>query len=287
MLKTIYDTKDEIPVGYEDLYTEKNGKWELTGVIGVKTQADIDRVQGALVKERTEHRATKAAFAPFEGLDAETIATQAHDLEEANAQLAALKSDGSIDETKLEPIIAARVAQKVAPIEREKNALGRKLSDSEKLVAAAQTEVAGLKTTIVMGNVERAIRDAAIGAKVLPSAIDDAVMRGLRIFEISEDDHRIITKDGVGVTAGLTPKDWFHDMEERAPHWWPASVGSGSGPLGRNGPNSGYAGANNPWSKEGWNVTKQGHLVKTLGEVKANEIAGQVGCVVGSTKAAA
>lgn len=285
MLKTIYDTQEEIPVGYEALYTEKNGKWELTGVVGVKTQADIDRVQGALVNERTAHRATKAAFAPFEGLDAEAVAAQAHDLEEANAQLAAIKADGSIDETKLEPIIAARVAQKVAPIEREKNALGRKLSDSEKLVLAAQNEVTGLKSTIVTSNVERAIRDAAVAAKVLPSAIDDAVMRGLRVFEISEDDHRIITKDGVGVTAGLTPKDWFHDMEERAPHWWPNSSGSGTGPLNR--PAGGYAGANNPWSKAGWNVTAQGHLVKTLGEVKANEIAAQVGCKVGSTKAAA
>ena len=36
MLKTIYDNEEDIPEGFKELYTEKNGKWELTGVQGVK-----------------------------------------------------------------------------------------------------------------------------------------------------------------------------------------------------------------------------------------------------------
>ena len=50
MLKTIYDNEADIPEGFAALYTEKNGKWELTGVQGVKTQLDVDRVQEALRK---------------------------------------------------------------------------------------------------------------------------------------------------------------------------------------------------------------------------------------------
>jgi hypothetical protein len=287
MLKTVYATEAEIPAGYEALYTERNGQWELTGVTGVKTQADIDRLQGSLVKERNDHKATKAAFAPFEGLDADLVASQAIELEETKAQLDAIKADGSIDETKLEPIIAARVAQKVAPIEREKNTLARQLVEKDKVIAAKDGEVVGLKTTIVTGNVDRAIRDAAIEAKLLPTAVVDAVMHGKTVFEVTEDG-RIITKDNVGATPGLSPKEWLNDMKEKAPHWWPASVGGGSfGGGGGGGPAGSYAGANNPWSKEGWNITAQGTLVKQLGEKKAGEIAARVGSKIGATKPAA
>ena len=38
--------------GMEGLYTEKEGKWHLTGIKGMKTQADIDAVKATLDKER-------------------------------------------------------------------------------------------------------------------------------------------------------------------------------------------------------------------------------------------
>jgi hypothetical protein len=40
----------------------------------------------------------------------------------------------------------------------------------------------------------------------------------------------------------------------------------------------------NPWSKEGWNVSAQGKLVKAIGEAKADGIAQAAGCKIGSTK---
>jgi hypothetical protein len=284
MLKTVYDTQEEIPDGYADLYTERNGKWELTGVQGVKTQADIDRLTEALRKEKNDHRATKTALTAFDGIDPEVFHTQATELEETKAQLDAIKADGSIDEAKLEPIISARVKQAVAPIERDKVALQRRLDDTNKKLTEKDGEVVGLKTTIVTGNVERAIRDASVEAKVLPPAIIDAVMHGKSLFEIT-DDNRIITRDNVGVTPGLSPKEWLKDQVEKSPHWWATSVGGGS-QGGPGGPKGGYGGANNPWSKAGWNITKQGALVTQLGLVKATEIAAQVGSKPGDTKPA-
>lgn len=283
-LKTIYDTEEEIPEGYADLYTERNGKWELTGIEGVKTQADVERVQEALRKEKVEHKATKAALIPFEGLDPEEILTTQTKLEEATAQLEAINKDGRIDETKLEPIIAARIKQAVAPLERDKTNLERQLDGQRKLVTEKDGEVVNLRTSITTDSIERTVREAAVLSKVQATALDDVALRALKIFE-KTDDGRVITKDVPGTVPGLTPKEWLKDMEDKAPHWWPASVGGGS-----QGSNSGrggsYAGANNPWSKEGWNITKQGVLVKTLGIAKAEEIAALVGSKVGSTKAA-
>lgn len=280
-LKTIYDTADEIPEGYADLYTERNGHWELTGVEGVKTQADIDRVQSALAKERTDHKATKAAFAPFDGLDADSIQKTATDLEEARAQLEAINKDGRVDETKLEPIIAARIKQAVSPLERDKTNLERQLEAQRRAVLDKENEVTGLRNSITMGDIERQIRDAASEAKTLPSAVFDAVRYGREVFE-KTDDGRVITKDVSGVVPGLTPKEWFKDQMDKSPHWWPASVGGGS--QGGGGGRGTYGGANNPWSKAGWSITKQGALVRQLGEQKANEIAAQAGSKIGATK---
>lgn len=284
-LKTIYDTAEEIPEGYADLYTERNGRWELTGVEGVKTQADIDRVQTALVKERNDHKIAKEALKAFEGFDPEAITEQAHKLEEVTAQLEAINKDGRVDEAKLEPIIAARIKQAVAPLERDKQNLERQLDAQKKTVMEKDGEVITLRTSITTGEIERNIRDAAAEAKVIPSATFDAVRYGRDVFEKTEDG-RIITKDVHGVVPGLTPKEWFKDMMDKAPHWWPASVGGGS-QGGSGGGRGTYGGANNPWSKEGWNMTKQGQLVRQLGETKAGEIAAQAGSKIGDTKPAA
>lgn len=282
MLKVIYDTKEEIPEGYEALYTEKNGKWELTGVVGVKTQGDVDRVSEALRKEKVEHKTAKDALKAFEGIVPEEHLKLITELEETKATLEAVKKDGTIDETKLDPIIQARVKQALGPIERNTISLQKQLEVQKTAFAAKEAEAAELQRTIVTGNVERAIRDAAVQAKLLPTAIVDAVMRGSRQFELT-DDGRIISKDGFGITPGLTPAEWFKDEVDRSPHWWPVSVGGGSEGSGKGG-QGGYRGSNNPWSKDGWSITKQGQLVKALGDEKASAIAALVGCKIGDTK---
>jgi hypothetical protein len=45
-------------------------------------------------------------------------------------------------------------------------------------------------------------------------------------------------------------------------------------------------GANNPWSAEGWNVTKQGQICRDLGEAAARGICKSAGVEWGATKAA-
>lgn len=282
-LKTLYDSQDDIPEGYADLYTERNGKWELTGIEGVKTPADVERVQEALRKERVDHTATKDKLVAFEGIDPSKVAETETALEEARAQLEAINKDGRIDEAKLEPIIAARVKQATAPLERDKAGLTAQLEVQKKLVADKDGEVGTLKTSITTDKIERTIRDAAAEAKLVPTAILDAVLQGARVFEQTEDG-RTITKDVAGVTPGLTPKEWLKDMEGKAPHWWPVSVGGGSrGGLG-GGPNSR---ANNPWSKEAWNLTAQGRYITEHGEDKAKLLAESVGSKIGATKPAA
>src|SRR4051812_33728781 len=68
-LKTIYEKAEDIPEGFNELYLERNGKFELTGIEGVKTQADVERVQDALRKEKELHKAAKSALEKWGDLD--------------------------------------------------------------------------------------------------------------------------------------------------------------------------------------------------------------------------
>ena len=58
-LKALYDHTDEIPKMYRDLFTEREGVYELTGIEGLRTQSDVDRLQGSLRKERADHKTTR------------------------------------------------------------------------------------------------------------------------------------------------------------------------------------------------------------------------------------
>jgi hypothetical protein len=282
-LKTLYPTAEEIPEGYADLYTERNGQFELNAVEGVKTQADIDRVNSALVKERNDHKVVKDQLtkvtAALGDIDPTTIPATLEELAEAKARLDTLTAEGKIDETKVTERIEAAVTRAVGPVKRDLDAAQRQLENERKKTAAKEAEVGALQGSIKQERIRTTIRDAAIAAKVIPQAIDDAVMVGERMFDYT-DDGRLVTKDGVGVTPGLDPKEWAKDMMESRPHWWPPSVGGGS----RGGPGSPPTGKDNPWSPEGWNVTAQGKVVREQGAEKAGAMAARVGSTLGATK---
>src|SRR6185312_11230060 len=127
--------------------------------------------------------------------------------------------------------------------------------------------------------VRNQLRDAAIAASVLGTAIDDSVFVSERYFEFV--DGKLVTKGDVGVTPGLTPKEFFNDMKETRPHWWPLSQGGGASGA-RGGGN--LSNKDNPWSAEGWNITKQGRYLTEYGEAKAAEMAMRVGSKIGATK---
>lgn len=278
-LKAVYEKIDEIPEGFADLYLERNGKMELTGVEGVKTQADVDRVNESLRKEREDHKVTKLKLNKFGDLNPdEDIVGKLAELDEVKATLEAVTKEGKLDEKKITPLVDAAVRRVTGPLEREKTQLQRDLDAALKGKSELEKENTGLKTSIVEGNIERTIRDAAVGAKISATAIEDAVMYGSRVFEVLEDG-RVVTKDIRGTTPGIEAKEWFKDMQEKRPHWWPNSVGGGSA-----GSRGGGGLSGNPWTAANWNLTAQGQFVKTHGEAKAREAAERAGSSFGSTK---
>lgn len=272
-LKTTHDSLDEIPEQFRELYTEKAGKFELTGITGVQTPENIRRLETALAKERDEHKATKTKFQPWAELDHSEIMSKLDRIPELEAAAA-----GNLDEAAIEELVNKRVSgtinSKTAPLERQAKQLQTQL---EEIQAERDALAAEKKQRIIHDQV----RSALVKSKVLPEAQDDALMLAERVFEIREDDGAVITRDNVGVTPGLAAEAWLQEISEKRPHWWPSSTGGGAGG------GSGGGGDRNPFSAEHWNMTEQGRIFREKGADTAERLAKAAGTTVGGPKPAA
>lgn len=260
-----YEKEDDIPEAHKELYTETDGKWVLTGVTGMKTQADVDRLTKSLEKERGETRRLKGKMDTWGDLDQEKVLADLDELKEARVRLDA--GEGKIDEEKIETIVTARVATQVAPIQR-------KLDAAEKTVGEQGEAIIGFEQANTVRTVTDAVRSAGSAAKVIDTAMPDVLMLGERVFEIIEDGS-VVTRDKMGVTPGIAPDIWLGEMQDKRPHWWPNSKGGGAG-----GSDGGAGFADNPFSREHWNLTKQGQAV-TGDRPKAERMAKAAGTTVG------
>ncbi len=273
-IKAIYDKLEEIPTQFQELFTERGGKYELTGVEGIQTQANVLRLETALQKEREDHKKVKENLNKFSvlGSTPEELIQKLDLFEEY--KLKAESTSGTVDETKIQAIVDSKVAREKAVFDRQVKSL---LDEKSSLT----TQLQELSGTITRSKLETALRKAAESAKVNVTAIEDIVIIGERMFEVTNDG-KIFTKDGLNsVQAGLSPEIWLSDMKNTRPHWFPTSQGGGA-----NGSGGANGGANNPWTKEGWNMTKQGETIRTLGMEKASQMAKLAGSEIGATSPA-
>lgn len=268
-LKAVIDSLDGLDDAFHGLYTEKDGKFLLTGVEGIKTQADVDRVNRALVAEKAAHKATKDKLAPLasylDDVDATVAKLDKYDeLEQAAA--------GKIDEKAIEGIVATRLKSQMTPLERRAAAAE---AERDALKAANGELTAKEKRRII----HDAVRTAAVKSKMLDTAMDDALMLAERVMEVDEDGN-VLTKDKAGVTPGIDVTTWLTEVQPKRPHWWPASQGGGAKGSGGGG---GFS--NNPWTAEHWNMTEQGRILNE-NPTRAENMAKSAGTTIGGRKPA-
>lgn len=267
MLKAILDSLEGVEPHFHSLYTERNGKFELTGIEGVKTQADIDRLQTALTKERNDHKTLKDRVSLFGDRKPEDIIAALDRIPELEAA-----AKGNLDEGKLNEIVEGRIKSRLAPVERQAQTLQQQLSE-----ANASLEMLRAKDSLRI--ITDAVRGAASKLKVVDSAVEDVTLLAERLFTIDETG-AVVTKDNVGVTPGISADVWLTDMQAKRPHWWGPSQGGGAG-----GNRGGGSGVTNPWSKDSWNLTEQGRIYKENSS-KAEQLAKAAGTTIGGPKPA-
>ncbi len=269
-LKAIYEKQDDIPEEYRSLFTERGGKWELTGIEGIKTQADIDRVQVGLTKERDDHKVTKDKLALWGDLDHAETQAKLDKIPELEAA-----AEGSIDEEKMGGLVDARLATLRAPLDREIKTL-KEANETQ------ATSITGFEAKDTKRTIHDAVRKQAGTMKVLDVAIEDALLYAEGVMEIRADDGAVVTRENAGVAAGLNPEQWLTERQTTSPHWWAPSQGGGAGGGGDGGAGMG----NNPFTDKHWNLTEQGNIFSEKGVERATQLAIQAGTTVGGPRPA-
>lgn len=220
-LQMILNSLDGVNEAIASEYKERDGKFELD-VSGVYTETDRNKLHGSLESERTEHKATKRRVAAFGEHTPETLAKLVEEHEQRGLEIETFASKG--DPEAQEKLLDAKVKAKMGPHERE-------LEKARKENLELRDENTGLVSAATSGainnQVTKAFKAKDLGANIL--ALEDVELWAERVFH-KDDDGKIVSKDGVGVTPGLSPADVLKDMREagQRPLWFGETVGAGA-----------------------------------------------------------
>lgn len=260
MLELFYENEADIPAGYDKLYTEQDGKWVLTGVKGMKTTGDIDKLKDTLKKERAKVKTLEAKVREVEeaGGDVDELKEEIVELKQS------LEDAGGEDETKIQE----RVAREVERAERKLQKTIDKLTDENTSLTDRATKS---ETKLTSRDIVDASRSQFEELGVTAEAMPDALLNARTSLQVNEDGD-IVTADGD------TLEGWATDLvDSRKATWLPRAQGSGAG-GGQGG------GGVSPFSKDGWDIAKQGAYVTQHGEAKAIEEAKRFGVTLGQTQ---
>lgn len=219
LLKSVYETQEEIPEQFVELFEERQGKWMLTKIEGMKTEADVHRIQESLNKERSTLRDAKQKLAAWGELDPADVHKQLDEMPELQARLADL-GDGSANEETIQTRVDAGIRRVEAPLHRERDKL---TAD----VAERDTTINGLQNQIRTKSIRDALREAATKNKVETAAFEDVMLRS-PMFEL-DDDGAVVTKDGLpDIPGGMTADAWLAETRTKYSHWYALPAGAGA-----------------------------------------------------------
>lgn len=237
-LKAVYDSRDAIPEGLADYYSEQSdGKFKIALEGDVKTQADVDKVMKALTDERDAHKATKA-------------------------QLKSLPADFDAEKwNKLKHLDPDNLPTGKEDVEKVRNDLTGKIqTQKEQFEQQLEAQKAKFHNTLK----ETRLRDALVKAGVTNSIrLDDAVSRIMKtrggdIDVIEKDDDYRVVVGALQTDPVDFVKEWADTEEGKNYVNANGNAGGGAGGGGGGGKNE-----PNPFAKETFNLTKQMQLKNT------------------------
>ena len=267
-LELSYDDLEAVPEAFRPLFVETDGKFLLGHINGLKTSKDTDALTEALRKERVDHGKAKDANKLWHGMDHTEVQAKLDRIPELE-----LAAEGKIDDAAIAKMVDTRLVQKTGPLQRTIETL-----TGERDGFKAERDV--LQTAASRRSMNDAVRVVATEMKVVGTALPDVEMYAATMLEKDESGKWIVRADSQTMTPGLDIKGFMKEMQKLRPHWWPASAGGGAGGGGTL-----FGGQTNPWSKDTWNMTDQGKVLKEQGREVADRMAKAAGTTVGGLKA--
>ncbi len=208
----------------------------------VKTEADTEKLNTALKKERADHSSTKSKLSLYKQ-SPEEIQTAMDEIDELKIRA------GKIDDEAISKLVNTRLK----PFEREKES-------NEKKMLEITGERDGLKTKLSDLELENAVRSVTDGV-VDPLSVQDVILRAKSMLSYSEEKQTFVDNDGVSIKDWLektiTSTNWALPIEGMK-----AKGKVFSGKLSTVIDGEVYDTKNNPFGKDSLNITKQSILAK-------------------------
>lgn len=225
---------DDIDAKYHEFYEQETsgenaGKWVLTGVEtgwkqtkALKDEAGRYRLEKKAVE--TKLAETEAKLSAFGDLNADEVKTKLDRITELEES-----AKGKVPEAKLNELADARVAAKLAPVQRELAKAKEDLVSASKTISEYKTAA---DTTKILDEVRANAKD--FDERALAKPTSPLALVALNVFRVDESGN-VVAKEGSGFTAGLPPSEVMPSLLEANPFFAKPSEGSGSrgsGPVG-------------------------------------------------------
>lgn len=205
-IKFVVDKLDDVPEPFRPLYAQGDTGKFYAQVEGVVPKERLDEFRNNNIQLTQKLEAYK-------------------DLDPVKAK-EALDLVGKIDQKKL--LDAGKVDEVVA--ERVKQMREEHVNEIKKRDDVISTQTRQLETLIV----DSAVKTAAVAAGVLPSALDDVLLRAKTTFKVKDGNAIALNEKGevkydVDGTTPLSIPGWIKNLKKDAPHLFPGSSGGGAG----------------------------------------------------------
>jgi len=205
IIKSSYDSAEDVPQGFKDSFKEVEGKFVFSGSIDVKTQEDVDKVLGAKKHIDTELGEIK------ELLKAETqkAVDVQNKLDIANIKI----QDGAVPDDKLQELVETRV--KVATEQ-----LTTQLAEANEKNQGFQNTIHGNEKTEFINGFKSEFSEN-VGKEIS--------LIGSTLFERQADSSYLTVENKtLNIEAGLNKEQAIAKLNVSMPNWQKSSQGGGA-----------------------------------------------------------
>jgi len=242
-LKAIYETLDQVPEQYRDLYSGESGiGFRLSGVEGILFEEDHKGLKTALTQEREKTSALEGKIKKFGAVDPSKYNEWEKRVPELEVALEAANKDRAT-------AINAAVEERIAPVLREKDsAISTLQANLEKVTGDFTKTVEVLRDR----DFREKFRTEAPKYFVQDHAIEDVIFRSQSFgWQLDENGGLVaLNRNGDSQYSRRNPtqvidfKEWMSEvLPVDAPHLFKQSTGGGAAGSGKGGVR------NRPWSE--------------------------------------
>jgi hypothetical protein len=248
LLKAVIDTLEGVEEHFHALYTNKNGKFEFTGVEGMKTSADTDRLQTALTAERKLKKEAEDKLALWGDRKPEEVIAILDKVPELEATAEAGRK--KLDEKQIEAIVNSRVT----PLQKD---LDKALASVKERDAKLAEHAARETRRTVFDAVRKLATESKASPEAYASEYGGLMLLAERLFTVDAAG-QVVVKEGVAdLTFGSHAKDVWSDIQRQHSYLWPPSQGGGA-----QGSGAGAGGTANPF--KGNDMTARSEFAKNF-----------------------